>query len=164
MKFYHFPYTVDLAALSIVRVGTLLQQVTTISLCGSLWLDLSLSGSAILLQIVANCRKTLNYGTFCRTKMISLGPHPTAGPTDPTKPTNPPQPQGGRISNPPTGLCLAVNSQVSVLFLNSSLVLVLSHEHHIFSSSWCSAAGSGKIIIASIQRNDLKSSCSRMQP
>ena len=46
------------------------------------------------------------------------GPNPTAGPTDPhqptdpTNPTNPPQPQGGSISNPQTGLCLAVDSQV----------------------------------------------------
>jgi len=48
------------------------------------------------------------------------GPHPTAGPTDPpqptdptnpTNPTNPPEPQGGSISNPQTGLCLAVDSQ-----------------------------------------------------
>ena len=52
------------------------------------------------------------------------GPQPTAGPTDPpqptdptdptnpTNPTNPPEPQGGSISNPQTGLCLAVDSQV----------------------------------------------------
>ena len=58
------------------------------------------------------------------------GPHPTAGPTDPpqptnptdptnpTNPTNPPEPQGGSISNPQTGLCLAVDSQVIPLFLS----------------------------------------------
>ena len=54
------------------------------------------------------------------------GPHPTAGPTDPpqptdptnpTNPTNPPEPQGGSISNPQTGLCLAVDSQVIIFFV-----------------------------------------------
>jgi len=39
-------------------------------------------------------------------------PRPTSNPTD--KPTNPPNPQGGTISNPLTGLCLAVNSNQAV--------------------------------------------------
>ena len=62
------------------------------------------------------------------------GPHPTAGPTDPpqptnptdptnpTNPTNPPEPQGGSISNPQTGLCLAVDSQVYNYFQTLKLL------------------------------------------
>merc|ERR1711971_1491892 len=39
-------------------------------------------------------------------------PRPTSNPTD--QPTNPPNPQGGTISNPMTGLCLAVRSNDAV--------------------------------------------------